>query len=327
MLNNIKQKTIAENSVGDMDVTVETTLSGELDVQLVSYKDGREFKSATKSVFNATLLAPRNGYVNDFASNADDFFSDNMTVDLINGFADEALHSAHPYENSQNYIALLRVPIVVASDDALLKYDDVAIVEPGDPGSVYGDSDFWDYVIVEGFSGTEWIPLIDGYDARANGDWLDAYDGGQNGTGSMFVSHTIDLLDFFNPGDTVLIRFRMFTDQFVTSWGWAIDNVSIQEDLVSVEDNMLPTIYSLNQNYPNPFNPSTIITYSVPKVSDVALKIYSVTGELVKVLVDGNFKPGNYEVKFNASQLASGVYFYRLTAGDFVQTKKMMLIK
>ncbi len=327
MLNNIKQKTIAENSVGDMDVTVETTLSGELDVQLVSYKDGREFKSATKSVFNATLLAPRNGYVNDFASNTDDFFSDNMTVDLINGFADEALHSAHPYENSQNYIALLRVPIVVASDDALLKYDDVAIVEPGDPGSVYGDSDFWDYVIVEGFSGTEWIPLIDGYDARANGDWLDAYDGDQNGTGSMFVSHTIDLLDFFNPGDTVLIRFRMFTDQFVTSWGWAIDNVSIQEDLVSVEDNMLPTIYSLNQNYPNPFNPSTIITYSVPKVSDVALKIYSVTGELVKVLVDGNFKPGNYEVKFNASQLASGVYFYRLTAGDFVQTKKMMLIK
>jgi len=328
MVNGTAEKTVLSTSVTDMVIPIETAQTGNLDVQLVSFKDGKQYKSSTKSVFNATLLAPRNGYVTDFSSNAEDFFSNNMTVEVATGFTNEALNTPHPYEeNVPDYIALVRVPIVVASEDALLKYDDVAIVEPGDPGSVFGDSDFWDYAIVEGFDGTEWKPLLDGYDASANGNWLDAYNSGSSGNSSMFVSHTINLLDFFNAGDTVLIRFRLFTDQYTTGWGWLIDNVSIQEQLVDVNTDYVPTTFALNQNYPNPFNPSTIISFSVPKLADVALEVYSITGELVKVLMKGNLNAGSYEAKFNASQLSSGVYFYRLTAGDFVQTKKMMLIK
>ena len=98
--------------------------------------------------------------------------------------------------------------------------------------------------------------------------------------------------------------------------------------IVGVEEqSFTPEVYSLNQNYPNPFNPSTIISYSIPKQSMVTLKIYNLLGELVTTLVDQPQNAGNHEFKFNAGHLSSGVYFYSLKAGEFFQTKKMMLLK
>lgn len=321
-------KTFGATEITDTTINFSTNEVGEINVQIVSYKDERGYKSAIESAFSISILEAQTGYSTNLNNSADDFFTDGLSLTTPSGFADAALHSSHPYENDTESIALLRYPIIVSSDNSTFTYDDVAIIEPGDPGSVYGDVEFWDYVVVEAFNGTEWLALAEGYDSRYNSNWLNTFNNVGNGTSEMYVQHSIDLQDFFNPGDTILIRFRMFADQSVTGWGWAIDNIAIQQAISDVEGNdNLPIVYSLEQNFPNPFNPSTIITYSVPKLSDVELKIYSITGELVKVLVDGNFKPGNYEVKFNASQLASGVYFYRLTAGDFVQTKKMMLIK
>ena len=89
----------------------------------------------------------------------------------------------------------------------------------------------------------------------------------------------------------------------------------------------LPTSYSLSQNYPNPFNPTTNIKYSITKESQVSLKVFDIIGREVETLVNLNQKAGSYEVNFNASKLASGVYIYRLQAGDFTQSMKMMLIK
>ncbi len=89
----------------------------------------------------------------------------------------------------------------------------------------------------------------------------------------------------------------------------------------------LPKEYSLSQNYPNPFNPSTTIKYSLPKDGFVSLKIYDITGREVKTLAGEVKKAGYYSVTFNASSLASGVYFYRIQSNDFVMTKRMVLIK
>jgi hypothetical protein len=91
--------------------------------------------------------------------------------------------------------------------------------------------------------------------------------------------------------------------------------------------NKMPGTFGLNQNYPNPFNPSTIITYSIPKESQVKLKIYNILGQEVKTLVNDSKAPGKYTVNFNASSLSSGVYFYTLRAGNYFQVKKMMLLK
>jgi hypothetical protein len=92
-------------------------------------------------------------------------------------------------------------------------------------------------------------------------------------------------------------------------------------------ENISPVSFNLSQNYPNPFNPTTTITYSIPKESQVNLKIYDVMGREVAVLVNGRQQAGVYEVNFNATSLASGTYFYKLTAGDFVSVKKMALLK
>jgi len=85
--------------------------------------------------------------------------------------------------------------------------------------------------------------------------------------------------------------------------------------------------YKLEQNYPNPLNPSTKIKYSIPKVSQVSLKIFNTLGREIETLVNEEKPVGNYEVNWNAENLPSGVYFYRLQAGDFVQTRKMILLK
>ncbi|MEP0861174.1 MAG: T9SS type A sorting domain-containing protein [Ignavibacterium sp.] len=86
-------------------------------------------------------------------------------------------------------------------------------------------------------------------------------------------------------------------------------------------------VYSLEQNYPNPFNPSTKISWQSPVGGHQTLKVYDVLGNEVATLIDEEKSAGFYEIEFNASQLASGIYFYRLKAGSFVETKKMVLLK
>jgi hypothetical protein len=96
----------------------------------------------------------------------------------------------------------------------------------------------------------------------------------------------------------------------------------------AVEDvQTLPTVYALEQNYPNPFNPATVITYALPKQSPVTLKIYDVVGRVVATLIDETQQPGTYRLRFDASGLASGVYLYRMMAGSFVDTKKLILLR
>jgi hypothetical protein len=99
---------------------------------------------------------------------------------------------------------------------------------------------------------------------------------------------------------------------------------------VSVENNqsgLQPALFELYQNYPNPFNPVTYIKYEVPNTSPVLIKVYDIIGREVAVLVDEVKEPGIYQVSFDSKNLASGVYFYKMVAGDFTSVKKMNLLK
>ncbi len=128
---------------------------------------------------------------------------------------------------------------------------------------------------------------------------------------------------------------KTFTNVQVQDFQTTELNVQLVNIFVGVGDETIPTKFSLAQNYPNPFNPTTTIEYSIPNVSakdfspqqNVQLKIYDVLGREIKTLVNEKQSLGNYSVKFDASGLPSGVYFYTLRVGDFVATKKMILMK
>jgi hypothetical protein len=98
-------------------------------------------------------------------------------------------------------------------------------------------------------------------------------------------------------------------------------------DGIIATNSQLPERYSLYQNYPNPFNPTTTIKYSIPQTSKVVIKVYDILGNEIELLIDEEKTVGIYELTWNAVNIPSGVYFYQLKAGDYVQTRKMILLK
>ena len=108
------------------------------------------------------------------------------------------------------------------------------------------------------------------------------------------------------------------------------DTLILVNQLTGVETQgslLIPDEYRLEQNYPNPFNPSTTLKYEIPKESYITLKVYDILGREVATLVNKEQKAGYYEVDWNAVSNSSGVYFYRIQAGEFVETKKMVLLR
>ncbi len=107
----------------------------------------------------------------------------------------------------------------------------------------------------------------------------------------------------------------------------AADFVNVTTSVNRIETDVMPAAFGLSQNFPNPFNPSTSFRFTVAKAQQVSMKIYDVLGREVETLVNDMMNPGTYTVQWNAAHMSSGVYFYRLQSGSFVETKKLMLMK
>jgi len=101
----------------------------------------------------------------------------------------------------------------------------------------------------------------------------------------------------------------------------------VSDILIPENDKANQINFSLKQNYPNPFNPSTVISYQLPVIGMVLLKVYDLLGREIATLVNEEKPAGEYEVEFNAARLPSGIYFYQLRTGNFSETKKMVLIR
>lgn len=117
-----------------------------------------------------------------------------------------------------------------------------------------------------------------------------------------------------------------FDDKTGTMQAWV---AAVTPEAVGISGNTseIPASFELNQNYPNPFNPNTTISFALPTEQNVKLEVFDMSGKSAGVLVNSDLKAGTYKFDFNASDLASGIYFYKLTAGSFVSTKKMILVK
>ena len=129
--------------------------------------------------------------------------------------------------------------------------------------------------------------------------------------------------------DTILVRFRLTSNGSVSKFGWLVDDIVLSPVAMGVKDDhmAIPAEYSLVQNYPNPFNPSTEITYSLKARGQVRLKVYDLLGRSVEEVVHSMQDAGWYSVRFDASALSSGIYYYELRANDYVSVKKMILLR
>jgi len=138
------------------------------------------------------------------------------------------------------------------------------------------------------------------------------------------------LTDFVSAGSNIYVAFREHVlDTEIEGDALLLDLVEVTSLISSIEDRNagLPKVFSLAQNYPNPFNPTTTIKFSLPKTTEVRLKVFNLLGFEVANLVNGRVQSGSHLIEFDASDLVSGVYFYRLEAGSFVQTKRLLLLK
>ncbi|MBN8583645.1 MAG: S8 family serine peptidase [Ignavibacteria bacterium] len=146
-------------------------------------------------------------------------------------------------------------------------------------------------------------------------------------TGSFRPENPLSAFNGQNPMGNWIFRVN---DNAASDTGRVMNyviNISYNATVGINNNNNLPFSFILEQNYPNPFNPSTSIRYSVPAAGNVTLKVFDVAGKEVAILVNEMKQQGVYSIDFNASNLASGVYFYRIEAGDFTDVKKMLLVK
>ncbi len=188
--------------------------------------------------------------------------------------------------------------------------------------------------------GVNWSPQITGTSYQLysihfsdyNFGWASGYDGS---TSSGIILNTTNGGIIWNSNlieaDTALYSIH-FAD---LNYGWAVgENAAILHTtnggVSFVEEEQIddvPAEYLLTQNYPNPFNPSTKIRYSVPQSSNVKIKVFNILGNEIESLVNEEKPFGTYEITWYAANLPSGIYFYKITAGNFIETKKMILMK
>jgi hypothetical protein len=271
-------------------------------------------------------------YVNDFDTPSEDFDGDFIVASPL-GFVNPGLHSPHPYQNAGNdntidYIAELKVPIIVDNEFPIIEFEEVVLVEPGEPNSTFGQAEFWDYVIVEAreLGGATWLPLLDGYDSKANQQWLSQYNTGigngeQNssasGNSSLLRPRTIDITQKgdFVAGDTITIRFRLFSDPFAVGWGWAIDNLKIQQLAVSSVDFELD---NLIQVYPNPsITDEIFVKIGKDYQSELEASIFTIDGKLLSQF----YLSGDEVISFPYDK---GNYLLRIRSEKGIVTRKII---
>jgi hypothetical protein len=270
------------------------------------------------------IQGPVEKYVNNFNTDTHDFIGPDFNVSTPVGFDSSGLNSPHPYPSPDtdntnfNLITVLKYPIIL-KDGGKMSFDEIVLVEPGEAGTKFGSPNFFDYVIVEGSkdAGKTWKPLIDGYDSRAQVAWAKLFNGSMSGNNStavatkdLFVKHEFGLLDNgkFNIGDTLQIRFRLFSDPYSHGWGWIIDNLSIQD--VGTEVNSFAISSGELIFFPNPASGKlNLQLQSKNKVEKMNLKAYNSSGIMVynrQYTVGSN----SFQTEIDVQNFSPGLYLF-----------------
>ncbi|MCH8486376.1 MAG: S8 family serine peptidase [Candidatus Cyclonatronum sp.] len=180
------------------------------------------------------------------------------------------------------------------------------------------------------------LPPVGAFDVRFSGDyWLtdetsaiaELRTGSEPAELSFTAGHANAGLEAVLLREGEIISTHWLEDGTSLMLGAEVTEVQLTLAATTSVPDETPAEFALKQNYPNPFNPNTLIEYALPEAADVRLEVFNLTGQLVAVLVNGQQAAGRHSVSFDAGRLSSGMYIYRLQAGSFVQTRKMMLLK
>jgi hypothetical protein len=285
------------------------------------------------------ITSTLSSYSTDFSDAIPDFFNIGFDISKHAGFSKYGLNSKHPYESPEDnsksieYTSILRHPLKFDETGLLVSFNEVALVEPGATGSVFGSSDFYDYVIVDGSKnfGKTWFGLIDGYDSRLFPSWETAYNSsivGDNstfvGTESMLQKHTFLYRPSANisPGDTLLLRFRLYSDPFANGWGWVIEDLKISPLIDAVTETVnLPVIV-----YPNPGTGLIKISSNLKDGTTYKPLRYNIFNAAGICLINA-WSSGSSESLVDISSYPAGMYIIVLYLDDGMKTFKYSLIK
>lgn len=295
-----------------------------------TYDPARDYHS----IYVREVIVPVVSYINNFFDNTFDFEGTGFSITTPPGFNDPAIHSPHPYGNGMESgnqstrTYQLQVPIIVEPEKAIMRYKEIVLVEPGEEGSIFGEPEFFDYVVVEGSNdnGLTWLPLAPGYDSRKHPVWLQAYnsdivgdDSQAEGNPSLFREDSVDLKETFSTGDIIFIRFRMYSDQAANGWGWAIDDLNIQGELRQLKPGL-----SLR---PNPTSGSFFIEIPLePSSGNLEVSVLNAQGKLIYTKAI-SFPTQNFIQEMNISSSPPGVYIVKIKAENFIFSKRLLLLK
>jgi photosystem II stability/assembly factor-like uncharacterized protein len=239
---------------------------GYKQLKLLCYRGATPFQSAMHKVNHHEILPPRNAYSTYFTT-IEDLYVDGLTPESFVNLPVQprkSLQTDHSYTVDKIYEVMPRTPVVVSNKSSILYYGDVAIIEPGQ-----------DSIIVEATkNGLDWINLKSAYDSEYAGDvkglWKNAYTNETEGTSVMVLQHEIDLREKFTAEDSLLFRWRMFSNPSITSWGWAVDYIAVQEPPVAVNRKLGIVTLSL---FPNPTRDEFTMEYELKTPSPVSVMI------------------------------------------------------
>ncbi|HKJ79517.1 MAG TPA: T9SS type A sorting domain-containing protein, partial [Prolixibacteraceae bacterium] len=268
------------------------------------------------------------GYYNDFENGISDFVLSDFSISKVPGFSNSVLHTRHPYSVSAidnekyNLIAQLRYPVII-QQNGIMEFDEVVLVEPGEPEAHFEDMLFWDFVIVEGSKdgGNSWFPVTDGYDSGAEFNWSETFNSAVNtntsvavGSEDLALKQTIYLTENSNisAGDTVLFRFRLASDNSVNGWGWAIDNLEIQSVQTGSEEMVAEESVNV---YPNPFTSRFYVDCSaISDITQAEVHVQNLQGKTI--YQNSNINLGfDKKIQIDLANAAPGVYLVTVNDG------------
>ena len=311
--------TLYNLSPGARDLALENIAPGPLNIRMTSFKEKVPYQSGVHKMTHIDVLPPKNSYSTYF-NTLNDLHIQGLTLQNFSGAMQQrkSLQTTHNYSSDQTYELLIRTPVRVSSTMPVLFYRDIGIIEPEN-----------DSIIVEATrNGLDWIALRQAYDANFEGDktdaWRNAYLNKRPGNASMFIKHEVNFADKFPAGDLIMFRFRLVSGPAITSWGWALDYVSIQEIPLGGE---LVASNSPLSIFPNPATANVNLDYTLKKPSEISILLVDVYGRFSATLLKANRNAG-YNTEFlDLTRLHPGTYLIILESDEGRMVGKLTLLR